>query len=123
MDVSGPISLTLFKSLNGEFQEIANGVLDAIAQMFFGFHADRKRACLRATGRARRERFQARAQATGPRRARHEKRRYCAGYLRGSTVKPAAEKSERSRVNASSASSARMSANDVQSVKENVWSS
>jgi hypothetical protein len=38
-------------------------------------------------------------------------------------LKPAAEKSERSKVKAPSASSARMSAKDVQSVNKKVWSS
>jgi hypothetical protein len=40
VDVSGPISLTLTRSMNGEFLEIANGSLDAVAQVFFGIHAE-----------------------------------------------------------------------------------
>lgn len=39
IDVSGPISLTLVQSMNGEFLEISDGNLDAVAQLFFGFHA------------------------------------------------------------------------------------
>ncbi len=39
IDVSGPISLTLVQSIDGEFLEISDGSLDAVAQLFFGLQA------------------------------------------------------------------------------------
>lgn len=37
--VDGPLSFTLARSMDGEFLEIANGELNAVANGFFGFHA------------------------------------------------------------------------------------
>jgi hypothetical protein len=40
VSVSGPISFTLVRSKDGEFLEIADGSLDGLAQLIFGFHCE-----------------------------------------------------------------------------------